>query len=256
MEVLQLLVQHGTAPDYGTDSDSTDSGSHHHQCTCHQGLRNNRKGSECSLIGSDSCASSCESDCHSSGNSSDSGVHHEPFYLHPPAAPDNDKKQKNAKNNNSFFLNPLNDLKEASEKHSKSKTEAGKSSGSSDEDKKSKEPFYLHQPEDVAYHRVQEVFGSKSGRSSVRQSEGKKHSSSKNSCRIENENGHDHSAAGGAIKENGHSKKAHQHPTEYAKPNLDKKGKVNYEGRELPQIPSSSSPVKVSEAITHFTVHG
>ncbi|XP_068216762.1 uncharacterized protein [Palaemon carinicauda] len=237
MEVLQLLVQHGTAPDYCTDSDSTDSGSHHHQCTCHQGLRNNRKGSECSLTGSDSCASSCESDCHSSGNSSDSGVHHEPFYLHPPTAPDTDNQQKNTKN--SSFLNPLNDLKEASEKHSKSKTEASKC-GSSEEDKKSKEPFYLHQPDDVAYHRVQEVFGTKSGRSSVRHSEGKNHSS-KNG-RLECENSHD----------NGHSRSDNKkvgQPLEYAKPNLDKKGKTNYEGRELPKIPSSASPVKVKADI-------
>ncbi|XP_042237189.1 espin-like isoform X4 [Homarus americanus] len=236
MEVLQLLVQHGTAPDYVTDSDSTDSGSHHHQCTCHQALRCNRKGSECSLSGSDSCTSSCESDCHSSGNSSDSGVHHEPFYLHPPAAAETESKETSA-TKDAFFLNPLNDLKEASEKHSKNKNEAAKSGSESEEEKKSKTPFYLHKQEPVSYHRVQELFGSKGDRSSLKSNDSKGQGGKKGTATKENgaspdlrENGH----LNGGPRENGHTRRGSDEK---------KKGKVDYEGRKLPKIPSSSSPV-------------
>nr|XP_053634180.1 uncharacterized protein LOC128689762 isoform X2 [Cherax quadricarinatus] len=245
MEALQLLVQHGTAPDYVTDSDSTDSGSHHLQCTCHQGLRASRKGSECSLTGSDTCtSSSCESDCHSSASSSDSGVHHEPFYLHPPAAAvETESKQKSSKD--SFFLNPLNDLKEASEKHNKNKRESA-TSGDSEDERKSKDPFYLHKPEAVSYHRVQELFCSKSSRrSSVKSSESKSHSSKRGKSSKENGESLRH-RENGASKENGHSRRCVENGKtvgvhEYAKPNVEKKkGKVDYEGRKLPKIPSPS----------------
>ncbi|XP_071530577.1 uncharacterized protein f isoform X3 [Panulirus ornatus] len=263
MEVLQLLVQHGTAPDYTTDSDSTDSGSHHHQCTCHQGLRGSRKSSECSMTGSDSCTSSCESDCHTSTNSSDSGVHHEPFYLHPPTAIETESKQKSSKN--SFFLNPLNDLKEASEKHSKNKLEAAKS-GDSEEEGKSKEPFYLHKQEAATYHRVQELFGGKGGKGTIKNSEGKNHTGKKGKSSTENgislehkENGH----FSGTMKENGHCSRNGENgkilpgPKEYSKVNGEKKkGKIDYEGRKLPKIPgSSSSPVASSTMKVKADVH-
>ncbi|XP_063593585.1 streptococcal hemagglutinin-like isoform X2 [Penaeus indicus] len=263
MEVLQLLVQHGTAPDYATDSDSTDSGSHHHHCTCHQSSRSKRKGSECSLTGSDSCTSSCESDCHSSGNSSDSGVHHEPFYLHPPTATETENKQKNQKN--SFFLNPLTDLKEASDKYNKDKIEKAKSGDSSDD--QSKEPFYLHKPEAGTYqpNRVQELFGTKSVRNSVKQIEsknpsGKKTKSTENGSPGERrENGH----SSGSVKENGNfsrnsirrSEKKNG-PFEYSNVNSDKKkGKVNYEDRKLPKIPSSTSQAVTSSFKVKADVH-
>ncbi|XP_042237179.1 espin-like isoform X3 [Homarus americanus] len=248
MEVLQLLVQHGTAPDYVTDSDSTDSGSHHHQCTCHQALRCNRKGSECSLSGSDSCTSSCESDCHSSGNSSDSGVHHEPFYLHPPAAAETESKETSA-TKDAFFLNPLNDLKEASEKHSKNKNEAAKSGSESEEEKKSKTPFYLHKQEPVSYHRVQELFGSKGDRSSLKSNDSKGQGGKKGTATKENgaspdlrENGH----LNGGPRENGHTRRGSDEK---------KKGKVDYEGRKLPKIPSSSSPVTNSTMRVKADIH-
>ncbi|XP_069172453.1 uncharacterized protein f isoform X3 [Procambarus clarkii] len=249
MEVLQLLVQHGTAPDYITDSDSTDSGSHHHQCTCHQSLRDSRKGSECSLTGSESCTSSCESECHSSVSSSDSGVHHEPFYLHPPGAVETESTQKSSKDSSSFFLNPLNDLKEASEKHNKNKSEAAKSSDSED-GRNSKEPFYLHKPEAVSYHRVQELFSLKSGRSSVKSNGSKSHSSKRGKSSKEKNVSHENIENGQVItssKENGHSTKGGENGKtngilDYAKPNSEKKkGKIDYEGRKLPKIPSPSS---------------
>lgn len=208
------------------------------------------------MTGSDSCTSSCESDCHTSTNSSDSGVHHEPFYLHPPTATETESKQKSSKN--SFFLNPLNDLKEASEKYSKNKMEAAKS-GDSEEERKSKEPFYLHKQEAVSYHRVQELFGSKNGKGTMKNSESKNHTGKKGKSSTENgathedkENGH----FSGATKENGQCGRGETGktigPREYSQVNGQKKGKVDYEGRQLPKIPSSS----LSSSVANSTMKG
>lgn len=184
------------------------------------------------MSGSESCTSSCESDCHLSGHSSDSGVHQEPFYLHPPngatppepPAQENEQKQKDK---NGFFLNPLNDLKEASEKYSKSKAEAGKEG-----DKKGKKPFFLHKPEAVSYHRVQELFIGKSAK------EGKKSKVAKeNGIKDAKKNGKvGHEKENGAVECESHSSRENgrSHSGE-------KKGRVDYEGRKLPKIPSSSS---------------
>lgn len=187
------------------------------------------------MSGSESCTSSCESDCHLSGHSSDSGVHQEPFYLHPPngATPPDPPAQENGKqkDKNGFFLNPLNDLKEASEKYSKSKAEAGKEG-----DKKSKKPFFLHKPEAVSYHRVQELFVGKSSKTK----EGKKSKAAK-------ENGIKDAKKNGKVdheKENAACVACESHPEseENGKPHSgEKKGRVDYEGRKLPKIPSSSS---------------
>ncbi|XP_063840207.1 espin-like isoform X2 [Scylla paramamosain] len=235
MEALQLLVQHGATPDYATDSDSADSGSHHHRCSCHQGLCGASKDSECSTSGSESCNSSCESDCHLSGHSSDSGVHQEPFYLHPPSTatppePPSGQEQGKQKEKSSFFLNPLNDLKEASEKYNKSKTEAGK-----DGEKKSKKPFFLHKPEAVSYHRVQELFVGKSSKS---EGKGKKSKGAKeNGAKDAKKNGKVEQEQELAVIES-----ASQGTGENGKTHTgEKKGRVDYEGRKLPKIPSASS---------------
>ncbi|CAL4113772.1 unnamed protein product, partial [Meganyctiphanes norvegica] len=230
MEVLQMLVQHGSTPDYATDSDSADSGSHHNACTCHQTTRGNRKNSECSL--SDSCASSCESDCHSS----DSGVHHEPFYLHPPTPAE---KEIEENKNNSFYNNPLNELKEASEKHSRSKK--GSESSAKGDDDTDTEPFYLHKPEEVIYNRVQDLFGNQSVRNSIRQLE----SNSPRSC---NENHYDLKETVYSVR-NGYGKS-------YSGANLKKSSsRIDYETRQLPKIPSSSSPPPQSAAKVKADVH-
>lgn len=174
--------------------------------------------------------------------------------MHPPTATESENKQKNQKN--SFFLNPLTDLKEASDKYSKDKIEKAKSGDSGDE--KSKEPFYLHKPEAATYqpNRVQELFGTKSVRNSVKQIEsknqsGKKTKSTENGSPGERrENGH----SSGSVKENGsfsrnsirRSEKKNG-PFEYSNVNSDKKkGKVNYEDRKLPKIPSSTSQTVTS----------
>lgn len=183
------------------------------------------------MSGSESCTSSCESDCHLSGHSSDSGVHQEPFYLHPPngATPQEPQAQENGKDKNGYFLNPLNDLKEASEKYSKSKAEGGKEG-----DKKSKKPFFLHKPEAVSYHRVQELFVGKSSKAK----DGKKSKAKENGIKDAKKNGkvssHEKENAIVECGKHGSGENLKAHSGE-------KKGRVDYEGRKLPKIPSSSS---------------
>ncbi|XP_042878801.1 uncharacterized protein LOC122257543 [Penaeus japonicus] len=170
------------------------------------------------------------------------------------AATESENTQKNQKN--SFFLNPLTDLKEASEKYNKDKIEKAKSGDSSDE--KSKEPFYLHKPEAATYqpNRVQELFGTKSVRNSVKQIEsknqsGKKTKSTENGSPGERrENGH----SSCSVKENGNFSRNSIRRSEkkngtfeYSNTNSEKKkGKVNYEDRKLPKIPSSTSQAVTS----------
>lgn len=146
------------------------------------------QGSTSSL--SDSC-SSCHSSEFPSGNSSDSGLNHEPFYLHPPSPviktdnKNNDPPTHNDSNNNNsnnnhhrrnslkengsnndtkevtegkVAFNPLEELKEASEKY-KNKTNSLRKSKSCPPN--ALEPFYLHKPEEKNYHRVQELFEEK-----------------------------------------------------------------------------------------------
>lgn len=174
--------------------------------------------------------------------------------MHPPTATESESKQKNQKN--SFFLNPLTDLKEASDKYNKDKIEKAKSGDSSDE--KSQEPFYLHKPEAATYqpNRVQELFGTKSVRNSVKQIESKNQSGKKTKS---TENGspgerRESGSSSGSVKENGNFSRNSIRRSEkkngafeYSSVNSDKKkGKVNYEDRKLPKIPSTSQAVTSS----------
>lgn len=260
--------------------------------------------SECSLSRSDSCTSSCESECHT-GNSSDSGVHHEPFYLHPPPAAtssgnttastvpletesknkkdkkkngnnntlsnkqkNNSSNKNNAKNSaslsstssstNSFFLNPLTDLKEASEKYSKQKAETSKG----EDGKKGKKPFFLHKPEEVSYHRVQELFGGKSGsgkgsikgdRDFSRQNDEDDDDDDHyeptelNGNHVSNENGHHHHKNGKSHshhKKSKHSNGSTDNDTRTGERDKERRGKVDYAGRKLPSPPTSNSTLR------------
>ena len=121
------------------------------------------QGSESSSM-SDSCSSCQTSDCQSSGDTSDSGINPEPFYLHnqtktsPPKLQNANNNCSKVQNKNNMkteeIYNPLEDLKLASEKHTKSRRDSKKKKSSDS----SNEPFYLHKPDEVIYNRVQEIF--------------------------------------------------------------------------------------------------
>ncbi|CAH0564225.1 unnamed protein product [Brassicogethes aeneus] len=132
VECLNLLVQHGTTPDY-KNSDSVSKRS----CSC------SRKGSR--VKRGDSITSDCSS-CKPS--KTPSIANSEPFYLHPRLEPRSMEAPHAPENG--LYINPMNT-------HRHSISSGSESSGSTNG-----ESFYLHNPQEVIYNRVKDLFESNS----------------------------------------------------------------------------------------------
>ncbi|XP_050498332.1 espin isoform X1 [Diabrotica virgifera virgifera] len=138
VECLNVLVQHGTTPDYQTTLDKFSNGK---GCSC------TRKGDK--LRRGNSVASDC-SNCKPKSISSNNTMKHnnsEPFYLHPPLS-DRSMEPAHAPENG-LYINPMS-------KHRHSASSSSESSVSSGNG----ESFYLHNPQEVIYNRVKDLFES------------------------------------------------------------------------------------------------
>ncbi|KAB0793255.1 hypothetical protein PPYR_12875 [Photinus pyralis] len=138
VECLNVLVQHGTTPNY---ADSERSGTY--GCSC------SRKGD------TKRTRSASNSDCNACKSSGCNNNNQEPFYLHPPLA----SRSLEAPHapQNGLYINPMNN-------HRHSISSGSDSSG----DSINGDSFYLHNPQEVIYNRVKDLFdpNSASGQSS------------------------------------------------------------------------------------------
>uniref|UniRef100_A0AAR5QIP9 Espin n=1 Tax=Dendroctonus ponderosae TaxID=77166 RepID=A0AAR5QIP9_DENPD len=142
VECLNILVQHGTTPDYN-DSDRPNNGK---SCSCARKgdhiKRGNSTGSDCSTCKPKQAVGN-------SKNSKSSLASLEPFYLHPPL---NGRSMEPAHApENGLYINPM-----TNHRHSASTCSDTSSIGS--------ESFYLHNPSEVSkevvYNRVKGLFDS------------------------------------------------------------------------------------------------
>lgn len=163
MECLNVLVQHGTTPDYGEQgkplnvSNGTSNGNLTSNNVTINGNGNNNKktgkkySSQTNLnkIGGHNTLLS-----KSSSGSSDS----EPFYLHPPNRSSKDSGFKRSSGesyyhalppNDGLFMNPMRN---------------GSMSPRSPTGSISGESFFLHDPQEVIYNRVKDLFSNPGGR--------------------------------------------------------------------------------------------
>ncbi|XP_057665855.1 espin isoform X2 [Diorhabda carinulata] len=129
VECLNVLVQHGTAPDYHNSIEKSSIGK---GCSC------TRKGDK--LRRGNSVASDC-SNCKPKSNAAKHS-NSEPFYLHPPLS-DRSIEPAHAPENG-LYINPMS-------KHRHSASSSSESSASG-------ESFYLHNPQEVIYNRVKDLF--------------------------------------------------------------------------------------------------
>ncbi|XP_044739006.1 espin [Chrysoperla carnea] len=141
VECLNVLVQHGTTPDYN-DHDVR-------QTTNNNNNSNNGiKPGGCACRKSDSNQSKCTySDCINYDNNQ------EPFYLHPPSLQRIPIEAPHAPHDG-LYINPMSTK---THRHSASSSAASTHSGS---DSNSGESFYLHNPQEVIYNRVKDLFES------------------------------------------------------------------------------------------------
>ncbi|KAK9883837.1 hypothetical protein WA026_002033 [Henosepilachna vigintioctopunctata] len=160
VECLNVLVQHGTSPDY-KDSDRHNG---KHGCSClkksepvkrlHHTI--NTANGDCT-----SCKSSHQSNtngnlngnvngnANGNGNSNGNGNNannSEPFYLHPPVG--GRPAESAHAPQDGLYVNPMN-----THRHSPSSSSESCSSGSING-----ESFYLHNPQEVIYNRVKDLF--------------------------------------------------------------------------------------------------
>lgn len=139
VECLNVLVQHGTTPDYQNTTEKLTVGK---SCAC------TRKGDK--LRRGNSVASDC-SNCKPKSISNNNTMKHnnnsEPFYLHPPLS-DRSLEPAHAPENG-LYINPMS-------KHRHSASSSSESSVSSTNG----ESFYLHNPQEVIYNRVKDLFES------------------------------------------------------------------------------------------------
>ncbi|XP_076250483.1 espin protein forked isoform X2 [Rhynchophorus ferrugineus] len=135
VECLNVLVQHGTTPDYDNANHSTNG----KNCSCGskkegQVKRGNSGASDCS---------NCRPK--TSPNTKNSPNNLEPFYLHPPSKEPSLEPPHAPENG--LYINPM-----ANHRHSSSSCSETSSNGS--------ESFYLHNPQEVIYNRVKDLFDS------------------------------------------------------------------------------------------------
>ncbi|XP_063915929.1 espin isoform X2 [Zophobas morio] len=129
VECLNVLVQHGTTPDYKEGERSSKS------CSCTRKSEQLKRGNS---VGSD--CSTCKPVQSNENNNS------EPFYLHPPL----NSRSMEAPHapQDGLYINPMN-----THRHS-----ASSGSESSSNESVNGESFYLHNPEEVIYNRVKDLF--------------------------------------------------------------------------------------------------
>ncbi|KAK4874203.1 hypothetical protein RN001_013563 [Aquatica leii] len=134
VECLNVLVQHGTTPNY-VDSDKNGL----YGCSC------SRKSEPSKRIRNIN-----NRDCNSCKPLSDnSNINQEPFYLHPPLA--NRSLEAAHAPQNGLYINPMNN-------HRHSISSGSDSSG----DSINGDSFYLHNPQEVVYNRVKDLFDPRS----------------------------------------------------------------------------------------------
>lgn len=128
-------MQHGTTPDYGSTRKQS-------SCSCLRRPEQSKRNS----IASD--CSGCKPIGTDSQNSQNS---QEPFYLHPLLAGSRPLEAAHAPQDG-LYINPMN-----SHRHSISSSSDISSNGSTNG-----ESFYLHNPQEVIYNRVKDLFESQS----------------------------------------------------------------------------------------------
>ncbi|KAK5641412.1 hypothetical protein RI129_009959 [Pyrocoelia pectoralis] len=129
VECLNVLVQHGTTPNY---ADSERNGTYGCSCT--------RKNDS-----SKRTRSVSNSDCNTCKQSGGCNNNQEPFYLHPPLV--NRNLEAPHAPQNGLYINPMNN-------HRHSISSGSDSSG----DSINGDSFYLHNPQEVIYNRVKDLF--------------------------------------------------------------------------------------------------
>ncbi|XP_060522541.1 uncharacterized protein LOC132699708 isoform X2 [Cylas formicarius] len=145
VECLNVLVQHGTTPDYqDSEKESAKSG-----CSCC------KKGERVKRLAINQ-GGSVGSDCSRCKPKIDGLNDTEPFYLHPPLNNSRSLEPAHAPENG-LYINPMN-------KHRHS---ASSCSETSSNDSINGESFYLHNPQQVIYNRVKDLFDTNGRRQSL-----------------------------------------------------------------------------------------
>ncbi|KAF5290365.1 hypothetical protein FQA39_LY14748 [Lamprigera yunnana] len=129
VECLNVLVQHGTTPNYA-DSDKNGV----YGCSCPRKSDPSKR-----------MRNSTNSDCSACKSSGSINNNQEPFYLHPPLATRSLEAPHAPQNG--LYINPMNN-------HRHSISSGSDSSG----DSINGDSFYLHNPQEVVYNRVKDLF--------------------------------------------------------------------------------------------------
>ncbi|CAH1161223.1 unnamed protein product [Phyllotreta striolata] len=140
VECLNVLVQHGTTPDYQDKPEKL--ANNGKSCSCTRKPDKLRRGNS---VASD-CSNCKPKSVSSNSNSMKHNANNEPFYLHPPLS-DRSIEPAHAPENG-LYVNPMS-------KHRHSASSSSESSISSNG-----ESFYLHNPQEVIYNRVKDLFES------------------------------------------------------------------------------------------------
>ncbi|KAJ8956634.1 hypothetical protein NQ318_013988 [Aromia moschata] len=163
VECLNVLVQHGTTPDY-QDSERTNTGK---SCSC------TRKGDK--LKRGNSVASDC-SNCKPKQINNNNNNHNnlEPFYLHPPL---NDRSlEAPHAPENGLYINPMTSHRhrikckiftQITDNFQKIAVHLAVQKAAPVAGVSTESLFYLHNPQDVIYNRVKDLFESSSQRQSL-----------------------------------------------------------------------------------------
>ncbi|XP_017785017.1 PREDICTED: uncharacterized protein LOC108568442 [Nicrophorus vespilloides] len=141
VECLNVLVQHGTTPDY-KDPDKK-----HYSCSCVRKESKRGNISDCTSC-KKSTVNCSVNNVASNGNnisSSNNSLNQEPFYLHPPLSRQGVETPHAP--HDGLYINPMG-------VHRNSISNGSESSSSSTNG----ESFYLHNPQEVIYNRVKDLF--------------------------------------------------------------------------------------------------
>ncbi|XP_074032071.1 espin protein forked isoform X2 [Leptinotarsa decemlineata] len=160
VECLNILVQHGTTPDYNT-TERVKTGK---SCSCARKgeklRRGNSAASDCSNCKTKLTLSGVNHNGHTNHSSNSSHSNHsnhsEPFYLHPPLS-DRSMEPPHAPENG-LYVNPMSKHRHSASSSSESSVSGGSVNG---------ESFYLHNPQEVIYNRVKDLFETKEQRQSL-----------------------------------------------------------------------------------------
>ncbi|KAG5873830.1 hypothetical protein JTB14_025826 [Gonioctena quinquepunctata] len=162
VECLNILVQHGTTPDYNDTSERVKTAK---SCACTRKGEKVRRGNSAASDCSNCKPKTTLSNGHNHNNHSNHGSnsshsnhsnHSEPFYLHPPLS-DRSMEPAHAPENG-LYINPMSKHRHSASSSSTSSVSGGSVNG---------ESFYLHNPEEVMYNRVKDLFETKTQRQSL-----------------------------------------------------------------------------------------